>query len=67
LPGGDRVRRVIRVGGRKAAPFGGDQLPDSGCDLAGETLDRHAVVGSEDEAGDAVVEGEPGQLLGPLV
>lgn len=64
---GDHLCRLIRVGGWKSAPLGRHQLPDRRRHLAGEPLDRHAVVGAEDEAGDAVVEGESGQLLDPLV
>ena len=34
--------------------------------LEGEAADRVGVVGAEDEGADALVDGEPGQLLGPV-
>ena len=52
--------------GRAVATSGGDGLPHRWDHLLGERLQRGRVVAGRDERGDAVLDGEPGDLLDPV-
>jgi hypothetical protein len=59
-------KRAQTLSGYSSRPFGGDQCTRGGRDFCGEALGHGDIVRHEDETADAVIQGEPRKLFGPL-
>jgi hypothetical protein len=60
------LKRAQTLSGCSSRPFGGDQCTRGGSDFCGEALGHGDIVRHEDETADAVIQGEPRKLFGPL-